>query len=518
MNKKMLIRNILIVLLFLCIFVNVAGLQLKEKYSSINNQNHLSLTSLESSSMLWSKTFGGKGSDICWSLSKTQDRGYIIIGETTSFDYKGGDAWLIKLDAEGNEEWNHTYGGSRGDYGLDGVETKDGGYVLVGGTKTYNVGDHDTWLIKTDVFGNEIWNKSYGGVNRDQGYRVIQVADGGFVICGGSGSFSEGPNDYWIIKIDAEGNEIWNITYGGLGADWGYDVIEGINNELYFTGGTDTSLDHTHILDIGLVQLDKNGQIIWEKTFNKPPEKQRWDEGYSVIKTNDKGFLIAGIAHTYHWGEDGQGDGWIIKTDEKGDMIWNRIFGGDLCDGLSTVKQTLDGGYVLAGWTYSYGGGDADIWLLKIDSMGYVEWDITLGGEEWEWSMLHTLELTDDDCFLIAGTTNSFGAGGSDVYLAKIKKPALDISFQDGFGFSFQVNNNGDVDFTDLDWTINISNVVLFGNSFEGSIDSLPTGGVITIDHQGLMIGFGSGCVRMAIGNIGKTIHCLFIGPLVLKM
>ena len=319
------------------------------------------------------------------------------------------------------------------------------------------------------------------------------------------------------MRTDDKGNEIWNITYGGLGADWGYDIIEGPNEELYFTGGTDTSIYHNHILDIGLVRLNKNGQIIWQKMFNKPPAKERWDEGYSVIRTDDQGFFIAGIAHTYDWGEKGQGDGWIIKTDEQGNKIWDRILGGDLCDGIASVKQTFDGGYVLSGFTYSYGMGDSDIWLLKIDAKGYVEWDITLGGEKWEWSMFHTLELTDDDCYLIAGTTNSFGAGGSDVFLAKINKPAIDITFQDGFGFSFQVINKGDADLTNVPWTINISNTVLFGKSFDGYIDILPMEGAVTIEYSGLMFGFGSGSIRFSMGNIGKTVHCLFLGPFVLK-
>jgi len=518
LKKKATLLIILSIFLLSAIFVN-AQIPLS-KNVDISKKNHYdpSLLSLSNSAIVWIKTIGGNGKDICWSINKTSDGGFILIGETSSYDCGGGDAWLIKLNSEGNEQWNKTYGGKRGDYGFDGLQTKDGGYVIAGGTKTYAKGDHETWLVKTDIFGNEVWNKSYGGIKRDQGYAVIQVSDGGFVICGGSGSFTEGPNDYWVIKTDENGNEIWNVTYGDKGYDWGYDIIEGVHDELVFTGGTDTSSDYSHILDIGLITLDKNGQILWDKTFNKPPAKQRWDEGYSIIRTVENGFLIAGIAHTYHWFEDGEGDGWIIKTNENGEKVWDRIFGGDLCDGISTVKQTSDGGYILSGWTYSYGAGDADIWLLKIDDNGYVEWDITLGGEDFEWSMLHTLEIADDDSYMVAGTTDSFGVGGSDILLAKVKEPSIDIDFQGSFGFSFIVTNYDNSNINDLKWNIDISHTVLFGTNFQGSIDFLQAGESITIKNQGLIVGFGSGSIRFSIGEIGKTIQCLFLGPFVLRI
>jgi hypothetical protein len=505
------------IIILTSIIFNVQAINYIESYRPNNDYcNKINIIN-RNSPIIWHKTYGGIGRDNCWSILKTDDNGFVLMGETTSYDNGGGDAWLVKLDEYGNELWNKSYGGNRADYGFDVVQNSDEGYTIAGGTRTYTKGDHDTWLVKTDYLGNEIWNNSYGGENRDQGYALMESSDGGFVICGGSGSYTPGPNDYWIIKTDNNGNEIWNKTYGNEGYDWGYDIIETKDGEYIFTGGTDTSIDHSHILDIGIISINKEGEIIWDESFNKPPAKNRWDEGYSIIETDDNNLLIGGIAHTYHWFKEGEGDGWIIKTDCNGNIIWDRIIGGDLCDGISTIKQANNGGFICSGWTYSYGNGDSDIWLLKLNKQGYVEWDLTIGDDDYEWSMLHTLEITEDKCYLIAGTTYSYGAGNSDMFIAKVQEPSIDIDFKGGLGFSFEIINNGDEDFYNLSWNINISNSVLFGLSSSGLINQLSKDETISVKNNNFIIGFGEGTIRFSIGDLGKTVHCLFIGPFVIK-
>lgn len=514
MNSK---KIVALMLMFTMIFTSVHAIGLKDTDIKKATHTYESFFPSNYTEIIWMKTFGGRWRDDCWSVIKTLDNGYLLIGETTSFDKGGGDAWLVKLDANGNELWNKSYGGSEADYAFDGVQTLDGGYVIVGGTKTFTKGDHDVWLFKTDEYGNEQWNRSFGGAMRDQGYAIIESSDNGFVICGGSGSFTEGPNDYWIIKIDEQGTMLWNLTYGDKGYDWGYDIIETVENTYVFTGGTDTSRDYSHILDIGIVEVDSLGNLIWDESFNNPPAKNRWDEGYSIINTRDGGLLIAGIAHTYHWAEDGEGDGWIIKTDRQGHKMWDRSYGGDLCDGFSTVKRTEDGGYVVSGWTYSYGAGDANIWLLKLDSDGFVDWDLTIGEEDYEWSMLHTLEIAQDDSYIVVGTTKSFGAGSSDMFIAKLGDPFISIDFTGGLGFSFELINDGVEDFNNISWNIDISNSVLYGVSSQGMISSLYVGESFSVMNHNLIVGFGEGTIRFSIGNLGKTVHCLFIGPFVFK-
>ena len=198
--------------------------------------------------------------------------------------------------------------------------------------------------------------------------------------------------------------------------------------------------------------------------------------------------------------------------------MWDHSYGGDLCDGLSPLKSTEDGGYIASGWTYSYGAGDADIWFSKLDSDGFVDWDLTIGGDDYEWSMLHSLEIAQDDSYIVAGTTKSFGAGSSDMFIAKLAEPSISIDFTGGLGFSFEVMNNGVEDCDDLSWNIKISNSVFLGVSSQGIRSSLNVGESFSVRNHNFIVGFGEGDIRFSIGGLGKTVHCLFIGPFVLKI
>ncbi|VVB62268.1 Uncharacterised protein [uncultured archaeon] len=491
--------------------------QAEEKRLDIQNANEIQHQAFNDSPIIWTKTFGGRGSEICYSMDTTRDGGCILVGETTSFGSGGSDVWLVKVDRNGQEEWNKTYGSSHGDYAVDGHQTSDNGFILVGGTTSYGAGDHDTWLIKTDQTGNELWNMTFGGPDRDQGYAVKQVSDGGFIICGGTKSYGKGPNDYWVIRTDQNGHELWNITYGTKGYDWGYDIIETSDNGFIFTGGTDTSITGTHILDIGLIKVNKDGVLQWEKFFNKPPVEKRWDEGYGVIQTVDGGYIIAGIAHTYGWDENSNGAGWIIKTDAKGNKQWDKTYGGGNCDCLCSIRITSDGGYILSGWTYTYGKGDADMWIMKTDAQGIDQWDITLGGDKFDCSMFHTIQQTADQYYLIAGYTESIGSGSSDIILVKLGEPLITIAGNGQNGFSWTVKNGGEDDLEDVNWSISLDGLHFMGSDRSGTIDLLPAGGEITLRVGGMVLGFGPMSIRVTVGGIGKTLNCFLLGPFVIK-
>ena len=509
-NYKIIISIILIAII---VPINVSSLRTIEKNLNINDSKLTTIEEMSYNNIEWIKTYGGKGSDICWAIEKTTDNGFIIVGETSTFGHGSSDVWIIKIDQFGNEEWNKTFGGKKNDYGFQGIQTKDGGYIIVGGTKSFGAGDHDTWLIKTDENGNEKWNVSYGGSERDQGYSIKQTFDGGYIICGGSSSYGLGPNDYWIIKTDVNGHELWNITYGTKGYDWGYDIIETSDGGFLFTGGTDKSFRGIHILDVGLIRIDNNGNIQWAKSYNKPPSWKRWDEGYGLVKTDDEGYIIAGIAHTYSWSETGEGDGWIIKTDSNGKKLWDKTYGGLLCDCFSSVQMTNDNGYILSGWTYSFGEGDADMWLMKIDDIGREKWDMTLGGNKYEWSMLHTLQQTSDNCYLIVGTTYSFGIGNNDILLVKVAEPSIEIDIEAGLGLSMIVRNIDLEDLMNINWSIDIYGMVFAGTHQEGFISVLPAGGEMTISSTSFLLGIGPVIIRVTVGDIGYIAKGVFIGP-----
>jgi hypothetical protein len=253
----------------------------------------------------WNSTFGGSYTDEADSVQQTSDGGYIITGRTASYGAGKCDVWLIKTDSSGNVAWNKTFGGSDTDYGCSVQQTSDAGYIIAGHTYSYGAGNYDVWLIKTDSSGNETWNKTFGGSSSDHGYSVQQTSDAGYIIAGRTYSYGAGKSDVWLIKTDSSGNVAWNKTFGG---------------------------SYT-------------------------------DEAYSVQQTSDGGYVIAGYTDLY---VTSSGDVWLIKADSSGNKTWNKTFGGSDSDYGYSVQQTSDGGYIIAGRTYSYGAGSGDVWLIKV--------------------------------------------------------------------------------------------------------------------------------------------------------
>ena len=312
----------------------------------------------------WNMTFGGTGVDSAESVQQTVDGGYILVGSTYSYGAGKDDVWLVKTDSTGSEEWNRTFGGTDWDGARSVQQTVDGGYILAGYTKSYSAGYDDFWLVKTDSTGIELWNKTFGGTGYDDAYSVQQTADDGFILVGDTGSYGAGFYDAWLVKTDANGNEQWNKTFGGTDFDHAFSVQQTVDGGYILAGET--------YGDFWLVKTDNNGNELWNKTFGGTG----FEEARSVQQTTDGGYILAGDTNSY--GAGGY-DFWLVKTDDNGNEQWNKTFGSGY--GAKSVQRTTDGGYILVGCT-AYGTDPDDFWLAKTDSNGTEQWNQSFGGTE----------------------------------------------------------------------------------------------------------------------------------------
>ncbi len=309
---------------------------------------------------LWDKTFGGSADDEGQSVQQTSDGGYIIAGWTKSYGAGGEDLWLIKTDSSGNEQWNRYFGGSSNDRGASVRQTTDGGYLVAGSTFSFGAGSADAWLIKTDSSGNQQWTKTLGGLSSDGAYYLQLTTDGGYILTGWTMSYGPGSLlNAWLLKTDNLGNEQWNKAFGGTGSDKAYCVQQTTDDGYILTGETDSF--GAGLIDAWLIKTDSSGNEQWSKTFGGSGR----DYGYSVQQTLLDNYIIVGYTLSYGAGNE---DVWLIKTDSSGNKIWDETYGGASSDEGFSIQQTTDGGYIITGHTLSYGAGLHDVWLIKIES------------------------------------------------------------------------------------------------------------------------------------------------------
>jgi len=359
----------------------------------------------------WNKTFGGPGLDYGYEVQQTTDGGYVIAGYSGS--YPNRDALLIKTTASGNLQWNKNLGVAGYDDGaFSGQQTADGGYILAGWTDIndiYSPHRPDGRLIKTDASGNIIWSKTFGGASAEYFYSVRQTTDGGFIVVGKEGSTRPGDYSTYIVKTDVNGNEQWNKTTGGTGD--GYWSVKQTSDGGYILAGAQQTYDVAL-----LVKADASGNQQWSKIFGIPG---KLDMFYSVQQTTDGGYVVAGSTQSYG---NGSYDAWLVKTDASGNEDWSKTFGGANYDCAHSVQQTIDGGYILAGWkdATTYGTGNAEAWLIKTDAIGIQQWTKTFGGTNYDEAL--SVQQTTDGGYIVCGDTYSFGTGPNNVWLVKFSR------------------------------------------------------------------------------------------------
>jgi len=288
------------------------------------------------------------------------------------------------------------------------VKVSDGGLVVAGVTDSYGAGDDDLLLAKLDGSGNHLWTKTLGGTSHDRGYSVVKVSDGGLVVAGVTDSYGAGYDDLLLAKLDGSGNHLWTKTLGGTGHDRGASVVEVSDGGLVVAGVTDSY--GAGYADLLLVKLDGSGNHLWTKTLGGTGH----DRGASVVEVSDGGLVVTG--HTYSYGA-GYADLLLVKLDGSGNHLWTKTLGGTGHDWGISVVEVSDGGLVVAGVTYSYGAGDEDLLLAKLDGSGNHLWTKTLGGTNWDRG--YSVVEVSDGGLVVAGGTESYGAGSWDLLLAK---------------------------------------------------------------------------------------------------
>ena len=360
------------------------------------------------SSSMWNQTYGGTASETCFSIVQADDGGFTLIGSTYSFGAGDADIWLVKTDSNGNMEWNKTFGTEGFEVAQDLIVTDDEGYIILGQTTSFGAGEGDVWLIKTDSTGNMQWNKTYGGIGGDKGWKIITTSDNGYAIAGITDSYGQGGNDYWLFKTDSLGTLQWNMTFGGTEDERARGIIETTDNGFLLTGWSGSY--GAGGLDIWLVKTDSNGNPEWNQTYGGADTER----GISTIPTNDGGYITAGNTASFGQGET---DLYLVKIDNSGNMAWNKTYGGAAAETPFSIIKTTDGGYGVVGHSYSFGAGENDFWFVKTDSTGNILFNQTYGGEMSDTS--RALIQTPDGGYLIAGFTASFGQGENDYWLIK---------------------------------------------------------------------------------------------------
>jgi uncharacterized delta-60 repeat protein len=357
----------------------------------------------------WAKSYGGAGYDGAHSIQQTSDGGYIVAGGTSSFGAGGYDFWVLKLKSDGTVAWRKAYGGGSWDLASSIQQTTDGGYVVAGYTESFGARRGDFWVLKLNGQGAVSWQKRYGGADWGCANSIQQTSDGSYIMTGRTNSFGAGNSDFWVLKLNSQGAVSWQKTYGGDEIDCA-NSIQQTSDDGYIVAG-DTYSFGAGSGDFWVLKLKSDGTVSWQKRYGGTDS----DLAESIQQTCDGGYIVAGYTGSLdtHW------DIYVLKLDSDGAVSWQKRYGGIDNDYAMSIQQTSDGGYIVAGTTGSFGAGDMDLWVLKLNSDGTVRWQKSYGGTYSD--KAPSIQQTSDCGYIVAGYTDSFGAGILDFWVLKLR-------------------------------------------------------------------------------------------------
>lgn len=425
---------------------------------SCNKEENLSFNdeTVFNGKKVWSKSIGGSNFEEIHGVIATKDGGFVVVGDTKSSDgditdkkYALEDIWLSKYNAEGNLLWSKTYGGSEDDLGYSVIENTDGTLVIAGYSKSSdgevpsNLGMHDFFIFKTDSEGNLIWVKSHGFLSHDHAHKIINTLDGGYFVVGyvdyaGIGKSNKGVlhgvGEFYGIKLDANGNKLWDKYFGGTQNDRVFDVVQANDGGYVMVGYSESSdfdvNDNHGSYDYWVVKINTNGDLVWKKSYGG----SELDQAYGIAKNLNNTYLITGTSNSMDGdisSNKGANDVWIINIDDNGALLWEKSFGGSGFDTSNSIRMISNGNFLISGHTRSMDGqitenkGENDFWAFTISPNGKMLWQKTFGGSNFDFGY-DAVELKDKG-FVIVGQTESddldvpINKGLSDLLIIKVR-------------------------------------------------------------------------------------------------
>lgn len=425
---------------------------------SCNKEENLSFNdeTVFNGKKVWSKSIGGSNFEEIHGVIATKDGGFVVVGDTKSSDgditdkkYALEDIWLSKYNAEGNLLWSKTYGGSQDDLGYSVIENTDGTLVIAGYSKSSdgevpsNLGMHDFFIFKTDSEGNLIWVKSHGFLSHDHAHKIINTLDGGYFVVGyvdyaGIGKSNKGVlhgvGEFYGIKLDANGNKLWDKYFGGTQNDRVFDVVQANDDGYVMVGYSESSdfdvNDNHGSYDYWVVKINTNGDLVWKKSYGG----SELDQAYGIAKNLNNTYLITGTSNSMDGdisSNKGANDVWIINIDDNGALLWEKSFGGSGFDTSNSIRMISNGNFLISGHTRSMDGqitenkGENDFWAFTISPNGKMLWQKTFGGSNFDFGY-DAVELKDKG-FVIVGQTESddldvpINKGLSDLLIIKVR-------------------------------------------------------------------------------------------------
>lgn len=374
-------------------------------------------------------TYGSSQTDAGVSIQTTHDDGYVVAGYTwassTNTNLGPTNYWVMKFDAARNLVWSKVYGllGREYPYGI--YETADNGFVVVGHRRLqegdeldYDGTYHDSWILKLNSDGNLLWEKTFGARGYEIAHAVQQTKDGGYIVAGiatsyGLGSIESGlllgeaKKNAWVMKLDQKGDSVWEYVYGGVEEE-GANAVQETSDGHFIVAGYESSTNGNGDYNFLVLKLNASGQELWHKTYGGAyPEM-----AYAIRETTDGNYAMAG--ETWSFG-NGNTDAFVVKTDPNGNELWSTTFGGEKFERAHGLREMPDGSMVVAGYTNSYGAGGNDGLVLKLDTSGNILWQKIIGWDGYD--VLMSIDRTSDNGLVLTGTTSSHGAGQLDLWL-----------------------------------------------------------------------------------------------------